>query len=357
MTPSPSRLALETAEQPDVAARFLDRMWPRLDEISRALDRPGVERLVVVARGSSDNAARYAQYLWGMRLGLPVALATPSLHTVYGAPADVRRSAVIAISQSGASPDVVTVLEHARAQGSPTVAVTNDPASQLAEVADLVIDLEAGPERSVAATKTYTSSLLAVAVLAVGLGDRGGRSEAERALRQVPSAIQAALTGTSGIADAVAVLAGADRAIAVGRGLNLSTAHEAALKITELTGILVAPYSPADLLHGPVAATGADVPAVLVAPDEPASRSVLEIVPELQRRGVPVVVVSQVTAGQSEPSDGVTAVDLPLEAAVADWLTPLTAVVPGQLLASELAESRGVDVDRPGGLSKVTLTT
>ncbi len=357
MTPARSLLAQETAEQPEVAARLLDQVWPRLDEVGNALGHPEVERLIVVARGSSDNAARYAQYLWGMRLGLPVTLATPSLHTVYGAPADVRRSAVIAISQSGASPDVITVLEHARSQGSPTVAVTNDTTSPLAAAADLVIDLGAGPELSIAATKTYTSSLLAVALLAVALGDRGERAEAERALRQVPNAMQAALTGIAGVADAVDVLAQVDRAIAVGRGLNLSSAHETALKITELTGTLVAPYSPADLLHGPVAATGAEVPAILVAPDEPASRSVLDIIPELQRRGVPLIVVTEAKTEPRHPLDGVTAVDLPPEAAIADWLTPLTAVLPGQLLASALAEKRGVDVDHAGGLSKVTLTT
>lgn len=140
----------------------------------------------------------------------------------------------------------------------------------------------------------------------------------------------------------------------VGRGLNLSTACETALKVTELTGVLVAPYSPADLLHGPVAAVGPEVPALLVAPREPASSSVLDIVAELRRRGAPVMVVCLT----DQPLvDGVSLLGLPPKATLAEWLTPLVAAIPGQLVAHALAELRGVDVDRPGGLSKVTLTT
>ncbi|MBA2700052.1 MAG: SIS domain-containing protein, partial [Nocardioidaceae bacterium] len=207
---------------------------------------------------------------------------------------------------------------------------------------------------SVAATKTYTASLLAVAMLAVAMGDEATRSDALRALEQVPDALSVAITGTSGVAAAASLLDAGDRAVTVGRGLNLSTAYETALKVTELTGVLVAPYSPADLLHGPVAAVGAEVPAVLIAPEEPASSSVLEIVAELRRRGAPVVVVR--TSGVEPLGDGVSELGLPPEARLEDWLTPLVAVVPGQLVAHALAELRGVDVDRPGGLSKVTLT-
>jgi glucosamine--fructose-6-phosphate aminotransferase (isomerizing) len=145
-------------------------------------------------------------------------------------------------------------------------------------------------------------------------------------------------------------MASVDRAVCVGRGLNLSTAHETALKVTELTGALVAPYSPADLMHGPVAAVGPHAPALLVAPDEPASASVLEAVPELRRRGAPVVVLG------SGPQQDVLVVGLPAAASLPGWLTPLTSVVLGQQVAWRTAVRRGVDVDRPGDLSKVTLT-
>lgn len=349
-----SLLQQEMASQPDVAAAFLDRTRPRLDELTIALRAGEIDGLVLAARGSSDNAARYAQYLWGLRLGLPVTLATPSLHTVYGRTLDVRRHTVVAISQSGTSPDVVSMLDEARAQGSPTLAITNDAASPLAQAADTVVDLAAGPELSVAATKTYTASLLAVALLAVAMGDSAERPDALRALERVPEALSAAVTDTSGVAAAASLLDAGDRAVTVGRGLNLSTAYESALKVTELTGVLVAPYSPADLLHGPIAAVGADVPALLIAPAEPASSSVLEIIAELRRRGAPVVIVRP--RGDDQLGEGVSELGLPPAARVEDWLTPLVAVVPGQLVAHALAELRGVDVDRPGGLSKVTLT-
>jgi glucosamine--fructose-6-phosphate aminotransferase (isomerizing) len=353
-----SWLERETAEQPEVAARFLDRTLPEVDLLREVLGAGRVDGVMLAARGSSDNAARYAQYLWQLRLGLPVALGTPSLHTVYGARLGLGRHAVVAVSQSGVSPDVVTVLEQARASGNPTLAVTNDPSSPLASLADHVLDLGAGQERSVAATKTYTASLLAVAVLAVALGDPSRRAAGERELLAVPAALEAALAETSGVEEAASVFAGRARAVTVGRGLNLSTAFETGLKLTELTGVLVAPYSVADLMHGPVAAVGPDVPVVAVAPEEPASASVLEAVPELRRRGAPVVVVGGPGGAEGGSAPGVATVQLrlPASAAVADWLTPLPAVVPGQLLARYVAEQRGVDVDHPGDLSKVTRT-
>ena len=265
-SPVTSLLTREIAEQPDVLARLLDAQLPRLAAWRRALRADSVDGIVVVARGSSDNAARYAQYLWSLRTGLPVGLATPSLHTVYGGRVDVRGKAVVALSQSGASPDVVAVLAAAREQGAPAVAITNAPGSPLAEVATEVLDLDAGPERSVAATKTYTSSVLAVALLAVALGDPADEAEQVAELHAIPGAVAAAIALTQGLEQAVAVLAEPRRGVVVGRGLNLGTAYEAALKLTELTGSLMAPYSPADLLHGPVAALGPDVPVLAMAP-------------------------------------------------------------------------------------------
>jgi glucosamine--fructose-6-phosphate aminotransferase (isomerizing) len=357
---SDSHLARETAEQPDVAARILDRDLGRLDDLRAALRPDGVDGIVLVARGSSDNAARYAQYLWSIRTGMPVSLATPSLHTVYGVDVDLRRKAVVAISQSGTSPDVVTVMHTARSQGAPAVAITNDPGSPLADAASEVFDLAAGAERSVAATKTYTASLLAVALLGAALSEPSSQASDEAALELVPEALEAAVRDTVGVEDAAVVVEAAWRGVAVGRGLNMSTAFETALKITELSGSLVAPYSPADLMHGPVGAVGPDVPVILVAPDEPATGSVLEIAAEAARREAPVVVVGHeavVATARSAGSVDAVGVVIPDEARVADWLTPLTAVVPGQLVARAVAERRGVDVDRPGGLSKVTLTS
>ena len=349
-----SLLTAEIAEQPDVLARLLDTQLPRLAAWRTALRRDDIDGLVVVARGSSDNAARYAQYLWALRTGLTIGLATPSLHTVYGGRIDVRGKAVVALSQSGASPDVVAVLAAAREQGSPAVAITNAPDSPLAEAATDVLDLAAGPERSVAATKTYTSSVLAVALLAVALGDPDDEAAQVADLRAIPAAVAAAVELTTGVEDAASVLAAARRGVVVGRGLNLGTAYEAALKLTELTGSLMAPYSPADLRHGPIAALGPDVPVLAIAPDEPSSADVLDLAREAADRGSPVLAL-----GPERTTEAIeaTRIVLPAAADTADWLTPIPAVVPAQLIAQRVAEMRGVDVDRPGGLTKVTRTT
>jgi glucosamine--fructose-6-phosphate aminotransferase (isomerizing) len=228
-----THLEREIHQQPEVAARLLDRLLPQLGDLRAHLTSRGAEQVYLVARGSSDNAARYAQYLWPVRAGVTVTLATPSLATVYDVPPDLRRQAVVAVSQSGRSPDVVAVVEQAREAGRPTLAVTNDPASPLAEAAEVVVDLAAGEERSVAATKTYTASLLALAVLGAALKD--GEDDVVD-LRRVPDALVETLSGTTGTDEAAQVVARADRAVAVGRGLNLATAHETALKVTELTG-------------------------------------------------------------------------------------------------------------------------
>ncbi|QNN53021.1 SIS domain-containing protein [Nocardioides mesophilus] len=363
-----TRLEDEMHEQPEAAARLLTQAWPLLDELAAVVRGPGTAGVVIVARGTSDNAARYAQYLWGLRHGLPVALATPSLVSVYGRRLELRHHSVVAISQSGSSPDIVRFVETARADGRPTLAVTNEAGSELAAAAGHVLALAAEPERSVAATKTYTTSLLAVALLSHALAGRDPSEAAE--VRRVPEALHAAVDGTRGVDAAARLLSTYDRAVCVGRGVNLATAHETALKLTELTGTLVMPFSPADLLHGPIAAVGPDAPAVLIAPDEPASASVLGLLPELRRRGAPVIVVGDASArpvveasgpvgqeaGPGGPPAPVLLVELPPEAALPGWLTPITAVVAGQLLARRVAELRGVDLDHPGELTKVTRT-
>ncbi|GAB2456057.1 SIS domain-containing protein [Jatrophihabitans fulvus] len=340
-------LDTELAQQPDTVARLLTRLP---DDVARLRElAAGCTGVTLVARGSSDNAARYGQYLVPIRSGLPVTLATPSLSTVYGRTPAMSGQLVVAVSQSGRSTDIVTVLAEARAQGRPTVAITNDPASPLAAEADHVLDLDTGPEQSVAATKTYTASLVAVAGLAVALGPADDDAAAWSDLDQLPELLAAGLDVAAVPARATAAaLHPASRAVAVGRGLNLATAHETALKITELTGLQVVPYSPADLRHGPIGAVGPEVPVLLVAPDEAASASVLELVPDLRARGSAVHVIGTAV------DEAVTSVPSPN--GVPPWLSPVVAVVPGQLVARALAESRGVDVDHPGGLSKVTVT-
>ena len=204
-------------------------------------------------------------------MGLPVALAAPSLETLYGAAAVPRHgdALVIGISQSGRSPDVVGVVAAARGAGAPTVAITNDGGSALAHAADFVLELDVGRERSVAATKTYTASLAALAALVVELrGDAADR----HALRRVPALAQRALDGAFAAVSALDEHVGAPHVITVGRGYNYATAMEIALKIRELTGTVAEGFSSADLMHGPIAAIAPGTPAVILAPCGKAAR-------------------------------------------------------------------------------------
>jgi glutamine---fructose-6-phosphate transaminase (isomerizing) len=339
-----SHLESEIREQPDAIARVLDENGDRIAKFARARRAGGPGCVMVAARGSSDNAARYAQYLLGERLGLPVALAAPSLESLHRARAVPRGEGdlVIGISQSGRSPDVVGVLDAARDAGTPTVAITNDGDSPLARVADDVIELGVGVERAVAATKTYTASLAVLAVLVAELrADHGDRGEVQR----IPSLIGQVVQSSFAAVDGLLECASASHVVAVARGYNLATAMEIALKIRELTATVAEGFSSADLLHGPIAAVTTGTLAVVVAARGKARASVLETADALRDRGAHSVVIGE---GPSA--------DLPLPLDVPEWLSPLVAVVPGQILAMRLAELAGRDIDAPAGLTKVTET-
>ena len=357
-----SLVSAEIREQPAVIARLLDRERPALRALAAELRRRRPRYAVVAARGSSDNAARYAQHVLGRMLRLPVVLATPSLHTLYDAPPRFLDAVVIGISQSGASPDVVSVVAEGARQGAMTVAITNDATSPLAAAAGHVLDLGAGEERSVAATKTYTASLAAIAALAAE-GDPALTGEVARlpdaiaaqlaltAHAMPPLAIQARQDGGRvshpAAAAAVDAATGWQRLTVVGRGAHYATAFEAALKVRELAGIVAEAYSPADLLHGPIATTGPAQPLLAIVPHGPTEASMRELVGTARERGADVAVIGH------DPTLGdpfLELVDVP------EWLGPVVAIVPAQLLAVGLAERRAVDVDAPFGLSKITMT-
>jgi glutamine---fructose-6-phosphate transaminase (isomerizing) len=332
----------EIREQPDVVARLLERQRPAIDALAAELRRREPRYAVLAARGTSDNAARYAQHALGRILRLPVALATPSLHTVYDAPPRFDDALVIGISQSGASPDVVSVVEEGARQGALTAAITNAPSSPLAAAAQHVIDLGAGEERSVAATKSYTAELAAIAAL-VASGDGALTAEVEG----LPAALAAQLALTGDVARAVRAAADWQRLTVVGRGAHYATAFEAALKVRELSGIVAEAYSPADLMHGPIAAVDPDQPLLAIAPAGPTEESMREVVAAARERGAQVAAIGHDRA-LGDPF--LELVEVP------EWLGPVVAIVPAQLLAVGLAEQRGVDVDTPFGLSKITLT-
>jgi glucosamine--fructose-6-phosphate aminotransferase (isomerizing) len=343
----------EILEQPEAARRQLRSSPVALDALAARLRSEPVESVVVAARGTSDHAAIYAQYLLGVRNRLVVGLATPSVVSLYGAEPRLGRALVIGISQSGASPDIVGVLEAAVRQGAPTLAITNDPSSPLANVADHVVGLAAGPELAIAATKTYTTSLLAIARLSLALDPDPAASAA---LAAVPDAMAAALVAESGVTALAAELAAApgsfDRCVVIGRGFEYATAREWALKLKELGQVFADPYSAADFRHGPIALVHPGIPVLVLAPAGDAAAGQVDLLGDLRARGVDTVVVSDVAETRA-----LGRWSIPIPAGVPEWLRPLVSIIPAQLFAYHVTVTRGLDPDAPRAITKITRTT
>ncbi len=341
-----ARFESEAREQPEALERLLTQGRPVAEAVARSIRDHAPSYALVAARGSSDNAARYAQYLFALHNELTVALAVPSVHTLYDVHPDTRGALVLGISQSGQSPDVVAVLEAARRQGSLTVAITNDASSPLAAAAAHSLPLLAGPEHAVAATKTFTTSLLAIALLSAALE---GREERWRELAQVPAYVRETLESNDALV--VDALGDARHLVVVGRGFNYATAHELALKLKETSYVVAEPYSTADLLHGPFALIEPRFPVVLVAPSGRALDGHLELLDTLAEREALLVAISD-----DERVLGRAEVPVRLPNGLPEWLSPFAAAAAGQLLSLAVARRRGLNPDCPRGLSKVTRT-
>ena len=339
----------EILEQPAVAARFLERAREVVVPLADTIRSGGVDHVVIAARGTSDHAAIYAQYVLGIRHGLSVGLGTPSVISLYGAEPRLDRSLVIGISQSGASPDVVGVVEAGRRQGAPTLAITNDPTSPLAQAAATTIDLGTGPELAVAATKTYTTQLLAVALLSATIS----RSDEDAAaLGAIPDALASALALEPEIAAMAAEHAHADRLLVLARGYEYATAREWALKLKELARVFADPYSAADFEHGPLALLEPGVPLLATVRPGPARDGLVALLRRARTDlGAELAVVSDDEAALAEARW-----PLRLEAGTPEWLGPIVSIVPGQLHALHLTRARGMDPEAPRNLAKVTRT-
>ncbi len=338
----------EISEQPAVIRRLLDAEMAHITRLGAQLASYKPRFVLIAARGTSDNAARYAQYVFGVRNSLTVALAAPSLFSIYQCPPKLEGALVIGISQSGQSPDIVSVLEEAQRQGAPTIAITNDSGSPLAQAAESVIALHAGVERSIAATKTYTAQLAALALLSISISPA---PQDTMALNRVPGAMEESLQAAETIRTAAERLAPHDRCVVLGRGFNYATTFELALKIKELTYTVAEPYSSADFKHGPIALVQPGFPVIVVAVGERTRGELLELAEQLRQRGAELIVLSDAPSVQPSAEPW-----LSIPAGLPEWLTPLVAIVPGQLLAYHLAQARGFDPDQPRTLSKVTLT-
>jgi glucosamine--fructose-6-phosphate aminotransferase (isomerizing) len=344
-----STLLHEITEQPETLQRLLADGDGDVAAVAAALRRRDLRHVVIAARGSSDNAARYAQYVFGAFNHLTVTLATPSLFTCYQAPPRMDGALVVGISQSGQSPDLVAVVAEGHRQGCPTLAITNTPGSPLSAAADHTLLLRAGAERSVAATKTYTAQLLLLAMLSAGLAADDAR---RRQVTRVPAWVAQALEVDPGaVAAASAVLKDAGHGVVIGRGFNYATAFEISLKAKELAYVAVEPYSAADFQHGPIALLDTGFAAIVVNVAGAVSEEVERLLGAMAARGARPVVLSNL-----ETSLSLAAAPVRLPAEVPEWLSPIVAVVPGQLLAFTLSRQRGIDPDNPRGLSKVTRT-
>ena len=346
-SPNGELFLAEIREQPAALLRLLEH-GDAFAAVARAFAerRPRVVRLV--GHGTSDAAAAYGMYAFGLLAGWTAIRDSISLTVYYDAPLDLKGSIVVALSQSGETPDVVEYVVRTRARGALTVAVTNEPRSPLGEAAELTVPLAAGPERAVAASKTYVNQLAALALLAGGAAGRGGDiTEGIRRLAQLMSDTVAVLERA--VPAVATTFAFVGRMYVIGRGIEFATAREVALKLTETCRVAAEPLTATDLSHGPVAALDALFPVWTIASRDESLPAVLDAAARVRDAGATIVA----SGNAAEEIDGAAYV-LPVPEAPRAILAPLLSVVPGQLFAAALARAKGLDADRPVGLTKVT---
>ncbi len=339
----------EIFEQPERLASLLANQKQFVFQIAKAIRSRHVQYAFLAARGTSDNAGRYANYLWGAQNRIPLALATPSLFTYYQSPPRLNGALVVGVSQSGQSPDIVSVLEEGRRQNCLTLAITNVTDSPLANAADFVLDIQAGPEKAVAATKTYTGELMAIAMISAALNDS---EERWNELASVSTWAEQALVLDHPIAEMTQRYRYMSRCVVLGRGFNYATAFEWALKLKELTYLIAEPYSSADFQHGPIAMVEGGFPVLAVAPSGKVHESMRDMLTRLRKeREAELVVISDAPEALALAQSPI---QLPPQ--IPEWLTPLVSIIPAQLFACHLTEVKGYDTESPRNITKVTET-
>lgn len=345
-------LLSEIFEQPAILKGLLASM-PQVEAIARDLQRTPFDYIFLAARGTSDNAGRYAQYLWGSHNRLPMALAAPSLFSVYQTPPDLKGALVIGVSQAGASPDILSVIEEGKRQGRPTLVIANVVDSPLAKAADYVIDIQAGAERAVAASKSYTAQLMVVAMLSLAFSAQSPEKAARlEALAKLPEWAEQALTLDEQLERIAQRYRYMEQCVVLGRGYNYATAHEWSLKMKELSYVSAEPYSSADFLHGPVAVVERGYPVMAVAPGGAVFEHMLALLTQLREEKRAELLVISDAPQALERAD----IPIPLPQGMPEWLTPIVAILPAQLFSYHLTHAKGLDTEAPRGLKKVTLT-
>ena len=338
----PTAMAEEIREAPQAIARFFDREMTNLRDTARRLGERRPSVIVTCARGSSDNAAAYFKYLTEILLGIPVASIGPSVASLYHAPLQLAGGVVVSVSQSGQSPDIVSLQAAAQAAGAFAIAVVNDVSSPLATGADAVLPLHSGVERSVAATKTFLAS---ATILAALVAEWRGDAVLARAARELPGALEKA--AHADWSEALPVLRQASSAYVVGRGPALPIAAEAALKLKETAMLHAEAFSGAEVMHGPLQLVEAGFPVITFRPGDGAHAAMGEAVERLRRTGAETFV-----AEVGPPLRG----RLPVSPSGHPLLDPLVMLLSFYALAERAARARGHDPDRPSRLAKVTET-
>jgi glucosamine--fructose-6-phosphate aminotransferase (isomerizing) len=341
-----SLMLAEIEEQPVAIERTIKREAKKILRFAAKLESRRPRLIVLVARGSSDNAALFGRYLLEMTTGIPVSLAAPAVHTLYRTRLDLSDSLVIGISQSGEGADINLVLENSKRCGATTLAITNEADSSMTKLTDETFLIHAGRERSVAATKTYTGQLLIFHLLARGLSRRRG-PEVER----IPDLAAKSLELRSQVEEMVERYAFMENCVVVGRSLNYANAYEFAIKLMETCYVVAERFSGADFLHGPIAMVDRGFPVFIFAPPGPTLNGIKELLDKLQTIGAETVVIS------SEPSmikPATRALKIPQR--INELLSPIPYIIPAQLFAALLAETKGLSPDKPRSLSKVTKT-
>ncbi len=339
----------EITEQPECIQRLLASQRKTVERIAGAIQKRDIQYVFLAARGTSDNAGRYANYLLGAMNGLPLALATPSLFTYYKRPPKLNNALVIGVSQSGQSPDIVSVLKEGKRQNCLTLAITNESKSPLAQTADFVLDIHAGAEKAVAATKTYTAELTSIAMLSAALrADQKLWDE----LSRVAGWMKQVLKQNDFISQAAQRYRYMDQTVVLGRGFNYATAFEWALKLKELTYVKAEPYSSADFQHGPIAMMNSGFPVMAVVSKGKVFDSMLRMIQRLRNDfSAELVVISD-----DQKALALAKTPIPIPAEIPEWLSPLVNILPAQLFAYHLTVAKGYNAEQPRSIRKVTET-
>lgn len=337
----------EIAAQPEALARTIAEERGKISRLGKLLRDRDIDLIVLVARGSSDNAALFGRYLLEITTGIPVSLSAPSVHTLYQSKLKLQRALVIGVSQSGEGEDINLVLENARKCGAYTVGITNEPTSSMASLVEEILVMRGGREQSVAATKTFTGQMMLFYMLAAELADGSRKLNYEA----IPDFAARALEQQPAMLELVQRYVFMENCVVVGRGLAYANAYELALKLMETCYVVAERFSSADFLHGPLAMVERHFPVILFAPPGVMLAGVKDLIRRLQELHADTLAI---TSDLEAASLCRRAVIMPRE--IDEFLAPIPYIIPGQLFAALLAEAKGLDPDAPRSLSKVTRT-